>query len=221
MQDVRALIFDMDGVLVDSEPLHLAAYQELFHPHGIEYTEEHNQEFLGCKDIAMAHILVDRYKLSLTPADLVQNKETILARLLRQEAVMRPGVVQLLETAVALKLPCAVASSATMGTIELVVDVLGIRSYFQCLTSGDEVAHGKPAPDVFLLAAERLSVAPQHCLVVEDTFNGIKAAKAAGMYCIAIPCDATVHQDHSAADLNLRSLEEVCLESLICTAQPG
>lgn len=218
IKDVRALIFDMDGVLVDSEPLHLAAYQELFKPHGIEYTEKHNQEFLGCKDIAMAHILVERYKLSMTPLDLVQGKEEILARMLRHEAIMRPGVVQLLESARRLNIPCAVASSATVGTIELVVEVLGIRKYFQCLNSGDQVPHGKPAPDVFLLAAERLSVAPQHCLVIEDTFNGIKAAKAAGMYCIAIPCDATMHQDHSAADLNLSSLEQVDLSEMVAVA---
>lgn len=218
IEDVRALIFDMDGVLVDSEPLHLLAYQELFSVHAIEYTEAHNQEFLGCKDIAMAEILVERWTLPFSPEQLVQNKETILARLLRSDAQMRPGVTKLLEEARALNIPCAVASSATLPTIQLVVDVLGIRQYFHHLSSGDEVEHGKPAPDVFLLAAKRLGVPPEHCLVIEDTFNGIKAAKAAGMFCIAIPCDATRHQDHSQADVNLNSLEEVSLKSLIACA---
>jgi beta-phosphoglucomutase family hydrolase len=218
IEDVRALIFDMDGVLVDSEPLHLLAYQELFSVHSIEYTEAHNQEFLGCKDIAMAHILVERWSLPYTPEQLVQNKETILARLLKSDAQIRPGVKKLLEEARALKIPCAVASSATLPTIQLVVDVLGIRQYFHHLSSGDEVEHGKPAPDVFLLAAKRLGVSPEHCLVIEDTANGIKAAKAAGMFCIAIPCDATRHQDHSQADMNLASLEEVSLKSLIACA---
>lgn len=215
IEDVRALIFDMDGVLVDSEPLHLLAYQELFGPHGIEYTEEHNREFLGCKDIAMAEILVERWALTHTPEEIVQSKENILARMLREDAKIRPGVIQLLEQAEALKIPCAVASSATLPTIQLVVDVLGIRNYFRFLTSGDEVPNGKPAPDVFLLAAQRLGVAPAHCLVIEDTFNGIKAAKAAEMFCIAIPCDATMHQDHSAADKNFHSLEEVDLRDFV------
>lgn len=218
IEDVRALIFDMDGVLVDSEPLHLLAYQELFSVHSIEYTEAHNQEFLGCKDIAMARILVERWSLPFTPEQLVQNKETILARLLKSDAQIRSGVKKLLEEARALNIPCAVASSATLPTIQLVVDVLGIRQYFHHLSSGDEVEHGKPAPDVFLLAAKRLGVSPEHCLVIEDTANGIKAAKAAGMFCIAIPCDATRHQDHSQADMNLTSLEEVSLKSLIACA---
>lgn len=219
--DVRALIFDMDGVLVDSEPLHLLAYQELFSEHAIEYTEAHNQEFLGCKDIAMAEILVKRWRLPLTADELVQTKERILARLLKYDAQIRPGVKKLLEDAQALNIPCAVASSATLPTIQLVVDVLRIRQYFHHLSSGDEVENGKPAPDVFLLAAKRLCVSTEYCLVIEDTANGIKAAKAAGMFCIAIPCEATRHQDHSHADMRLNSLEEIDLSTLIAQSPTG
>jgi beta-phosphoglucomutase-like phosphatase (HAD superfamily) len=100
-----------------------------------------------------------------------------------------------------------------MQTIELVVDTLNIRKYFHNLTSGEEVEHGKPAPDVFLLAAKRLNTPPENCLVVEDTYNGLKAARAAGMKCLVVPCEATRHQDHSAADLLLDSLEQFNLQS--------
>lgn len=212
LQGIRALIFDMDGVVVDSEPLHLLAYQELFGKHNIEFTEEHNREFLGCKDVAMAVVLIDRYGLPETPESLVLAKEAILFRLLTDQAQARPGLSTILERAKSANLPMAIASSATLPTIHLVVDRLNIRNYFRSLSSGDEVKNGKPAPDVFLLAAERLGVKPENCLVIEDTLNGIRAAKSAGMMCIAIPCEATVHQDHSLADVRLTSLLEIEFE---------
>ena len=211
---VKGLILDMDGVIVDSEPLHLLAFQELFSKHDIDYTAEHNREFLGRKDIIIAEILIERFKLPYTPKTFVENKEQILKRLIVHQSTARPGLFKILDLAKSIGLPIAVASSATMPTIQLVVDTLNIRSYFDSLTSGDEVEHGKPAPDVFLLAAKRLGLQPTQCLVVEDTLNGIKAAKAAGMHCIAIPCEATMHQDHSLADLRLTSLEEVDLVTL-------
>lgn len=212
LRDIAALIFDMDGVIVDSEPLHLLAYQEYFSNHEIEYTEEHNREFLGTKDVAMAATLIERYKLAETPENMVKAKESILLRLISEEAKPRPGLKHILESARSAGLPMAIASSATLPTIHLVVDRLGIREYFQTLTSGDEVKHGKPAPDVFLLAAKRLGALPEKCLVIEDTLNGIRAAKAATMQCVAIPCEATMYQDHSHADVRLVSLEQISFE---------
>ncbi|MBY0356956.1 MAG: HAD family phosphatase [Candidatus Obscuribacterales bacterium] len=212
---IKALIFDMDGVIVDSEPLHLKAYQEFFSAYGIGYKQEENQQFLGCKDIAIADILIKRYNLPLGPKELVQNKEQILCRLLRTDAQPRPGLKRILQEATNLKVPMAVASSATMPAIELVMEVLQVRNYFHHLSSGDEVPNGKPAPDVFLLAAKRLGVQPADCLVIEDTLNGIKAAKAAGMHCLSIPCAETKHQDHSLADMHLSSLEELDLKGLL------
>jgi HAD superfamily hydrolase (TIGR01509 family) len=211
---VKGLILDMDGVIVDSEPLHLLAFQELFTKHGIGYTAEHNREFLGRKDIVIADILIKRFLLPETAEEFVENKESILKRLIVEQGAARPGLMKILELAKSLGLPMAVASSATMPTIHLVVDTLKIRPYFVSLTSGDEVEHGKPAPDVFLLAAKRLGIEPKDCLVIEDTLNGIKAAKAAGMHCIGIPCEATMHQDHSLADMQLKSLDEVDLQTL-------
>jgi HAD superfamily hydrolase (TIGR01509 family) len=203
----------MDGVLVDSEPLHLLAFQELMRQFGVEFTAEDNHEFLGRTDLSLAQHTAAKHGLKETPENIVQRKEDILARLIKEQAKARPGVMELLETAKQVSLPMAVASSATMQTIELVVDTLNIRKYFHNLTSGEEVEHGKPAPDVFLLAAKRLNTAPENCLVVEDTYNGLKAARAAGMKCLVVPCEATRHQDHSAADLLLDSLEQFNLQS--------
>ena len=212
---IKALIFDMDGVIVDSEPLHLLAYQELFAAYNLPFTEDENREFLGRKDIEMAVVLIERFKLPLSPVQLVEMKERILARLLSEQSKARPGLYGILETARTNNVAMAVASSATLPTIELVVRTLNLQKYFHNLSSGDEVAHGKPAPDVFLLAARRLGVDPAHCLVVEDTINGVRAALSGGMFCVAIPCDATRHQDHSEADLVLQSLAELDLPSML------
>lgn len=215
MSQIAALIFDMDGVIIDSEPLHLRACQIFLAGHNYEYTEEMNKQFLGRKDIEIAQILIEKLKIPHTPISFVNAKEEILWQLLKEQSQARPGLYDLLDLAKAKNLAMAVASSATMPTIELVVDTLNIRHYFQTLTSGDEVKRGKPEPDVFLLAAKRLGIEPKNCCVIEDTTNGIKAAKAAGMYCIAIPCDATAHQDHSQADIRLNSLAQINLKSLV------
>jgi HAD superfamily hydrolase (TIGR01509 family) len=198
----------MDGTLVDSEPLHLLAYQQLTEKFGGTYTEDDNREFLGRKDADVCRALVARLNINLTAEQVVARKEELLTKLL-QDAQPRPGVMAVLDKAHNLGIPMAIASSATMPTIELVVDILKIRLYFKSLTSGDEVAHGKPEPDVFLLASQRLQVKAEDCLVIEDTINGIKAAKAAGMTCLAIPCEATRHQDHSQADVQMESLEQL------------
>jgi len=218
VKGVKAIVFDMDGVLIDSEPLHLLAYQKYLANFALTFGEDDNHNFLGMKDLDCAKHLIKRYQLEMTALEFVGQKEKVLHELFNEQLKVQPGVFKTLEKAHQLKLPTAIASSATMPTIELVVELTRTSHYFQYLCSGDEVQNGKPAPDVFLLAAERLGVKPSECLVIEDTYNGVCAAKAAGMMCIAIPCQATKHQDFAHADLVLASMEEVKLEELI---QPG
>lgn len=215
VKGVKALVFDMDGVLIDSEPLHLIAYQRYLADFGLTFLEEDNHNFLGMKDLDCAKHLLERHKLEMTAIEFVERKEAVLHQLFKEQLQVQPGVRQTLQKAFELQIPTVIASSATMPTIELVVELTGIRKYFRHLCSGDEVPNGKPAPDVFLLAAERLGEKPSECLVIEDTFNGVCAAKAAGMMCIAIPCQATRHQDFAHADLVLSSMEEVNLEELV------
>lgn len=214
-RSITALIFDMDGVLVDSEPLHLSSFQELLEGFEIPWGIEQNQQYLGRKDIEIAAEIIEKNGLDLTPSDLVEGKEELFHKLVKSNARPQPGVMELLKLAREMKMPTAVASSATIPSIKLIVETLGLRDYFDNLTSGDEVKRGKPAPDVFLLAAEKLSVPPAQCLVIEDTDAGVQAAKAAGMVCVAVPCDATRHQKHLLADARLNSLSEFNLKDWV------
>lgn len=211
---LKAIIFDMDGVLVDSEPLHLLAVQTLLGRYGVSFGEEENKEFLGRKDLLIAQALIARHSLNLSDEEFIDIKEDILSSLIRKQAVVRPGVHEVLSSAQALAVPMAVASSATMRTIKLVVETLSIGHFFQLLCSGEDVTNGKPAPDIFLLAAKGLSVAPELCMVIEDGLPGLTGARAAGMYCVSIPCAATAYQDHSLADLRLASLEDLRVDEI-------
>lgn len=214
---VKAIIFDMDGVLLDSEPLHLKAYQLFLQNFGITFTEEDNRPFLGRKDLELATHLISQHGIEMNPLELVDEKEKLMATLISAGISPMPGVVKVLQDAESLKISCGIASSATLPTIKSIVDALHISRYFQALTSGDEVENGKPAPDVYLLAAARLGVKPNQCLVIEDSQNGVSAAKAANMHCVAIPCATTQHQDHSRADKILDTLESLNLSAWVKT----
>jgi HAD superfamily hydrolase (TIGR01509 family) len=207
MSAITAVIFDMDGVLIDSEPLHLRATQSALGHRSASYTERDNRAFFGATDADLFRILRILFNLGPTTEELIAAKHRRLLDLIRAEGRPRPGVPavprHLHETGFVL----ALVSASARPIIHAVLETLGLDASFPIVVSGDEVPRGKPAPDGFLMAARRLSVAPEACLVVEDSRNGVLAGKAAGMTVAAIPCPATNHEDFSSADLVLPSLD--------------
>jgi len=197
----------MDGVLVDSEPLHLRATQAALGARGTSYTERDNRAFFGATDVEMFRVLRILFDLPQPTPALVEAKTAHLIALIRAEARPLPGVPAVPSWLRNSGLRLALASSSRRPVIQEVLETLGLDGIFEAVVSGDEVARGKPAPDGFLMAARRLGVEPDRCLVVEDSRNGVLAGKAAGMTVAAIPCPATSHDDFSAADLVLPSLE--------------
>lgn len=208
---VSAVLWDMDGTLTDSEPLHFRAYQKWLAQFGIAFTEADYRQFLGATDLALCETLIALHKLSISAHQMCAEKEVLYAEIVKGEVALRPGVKRVLDVLSTNKMKTAVASSATKAAIDLMLGALQIKDYFQAIASGEEVAQSKPAPDVFLLGAKRLNVEPANCLVVEDSINGIRAAKAAGMSCLAVPCDWTRYQDHSSADFRLGSLADLTI----------
>jgi|SRR5215510_5753742 len=204
-----ALIFDMDGVLVDSEPLGMEAMRHVLAPYGVGYTEADNNEFLGRTTPESCRILKCRHGLGADEADLARAYVLHLLALIREAPRPMPGIPDVLLTLGHAGYRLALASSAEPEVIDAHTVGLDIARLFEIAVSGIEVAQGKPAPDVFLETARRLGVRPGQCLVIEDSRNGLLAAKAAGMRCAVIPCAATRHQDFSEADYRLGGLTEL------------
>jgi HAD superfamily hydrolase (TIGR01509 family) len=204
-----AVIFDMDGVLVDSEPLHVEATRRLLATYGVVYSEAENEEFIGFTDLEIFATLRIRHGLVPSTEELARRFASGLIGLLEREAVPRPGVPAVLETLQRSGYRLALASSSTPEVIAATLRALRIERYFPIVVSSVEVGRGKPAPDVFLAAASRLGLPPSRCLVVEDSRNGVLAARRAGMACIAVPCATTRHQDFAEADLVLGTLDEL------------
>jgi HAD superfamily hydrolase (TIGR01549 family) len=186
MKNFSAIIFDMDGVLVNSEPVHDRAWRALFtelnlaHNHGIVFAD-----YIGRSDRMLLRDLIERHKLTYSTDELIQRKLRHLLKMLRDHRIEFQDLNKILPV-LASRYKLAVATSAPHVAIDVVMEVTGFRHYFQTLVSRDDVAAGKPDPGVYLLAAKRLGVAAADCCAIEDSPAGIEAAKAAGMTCIAL-----------------------------------
>jgi HAD superfamily hydrolase (TIGR01549 family) len=186
MKNFSAVIFDMDGVLVNSEPVHDRAWRALFtelnlaHNHGIVFAD-----YIGRSDRMLLRDLIERHKLTYSTDELIQRKLRHLLKMLRDHRIEFQDLNKILPV-LASRYKLAVATSAPHVAIDVVMEVTGFRHYFQTLVSRDDVAAGKPDPGVYLLAAKRLGVAAADCCAIEDSPAGIEAAKAAGMTCIAL-----------------------------------
>jgi len=205
----QAVVFDMDGVLLDSEPIGYEAMRLVMRAQGAPYDEAENDEFVGRTTPESFRILRDRRGLRTGIDELVRQFCEAKIRLINESARPLPGVPEVLERVRAAGYRLALASSAEIPVIAATVETLGLAGCFELRVSGEEVPRGKPAPDVFLEAARRLAVAPRDCLVVEDSRNGLLAARAAGMRCAVVPCSATLGHDFTEADYRLRTLPDL------------
>jgi putative hydrolase of the HAD superfamily len=209
---ISTVIFDLDGLLADTERLHCRAYQLAFGERGIELgTGEYAEHWIRHgKGIVE---WVDQQGLTFDPHELRKRKSQHYLNLL--ESSLRPmdGALELLDFLHG-KFRIALASSSYRDAIDGVLAGLRIASYFEVVVSGWDVAKVKPAPDIFLLAARALRVDPTECLVFEDAEKGVIAADRAGMRCIAVPNDFTRHHDFSKATRICASLREINIELL-------
>jgi HAD superfamily hydrolase (TIGR01509 family) len=204
-----ALIFDMDGVLVDSEAFGFEAMRQVMARYRLPYSEEENAEFLGRTTLESCRILERRHGLPDPAEALADVYVEGMLELIARGPIAMPGVPEVLHRVRAAGYRLALASSAEVRVIEANLEALAIVGLFEAVISGAQVPRGKPAPDVFLAAAARLGVPASDCLVVEDSRNGLLAAKAAGMRCAVVPCAYTRHQDFREADHHLAALPDL------------
>jgi putative hydrolase of the HAD superfamily len=213
-QAVEALVFDLDGTIADTESVEYDAIRLVWADHGLEYPIERWTHVVGqswspawiselvaeapaAVDAETAHALKRRYH------------DGLLAAL-----VLRPGVAALISDASAAGIPLAVASNSDSAWVEHVLEQLGLLSKFVAVTTIDHVAQGKPHPEPFLAACERVGARPEKAVAFEDSATGVASAVAAGLFTVACPGPLTSGHDISAADLVVASLEEVTLPGL-------
>lgn len=181
-----AFIFDMDGTIIDNIRFHLQAWSDFLSSLGVEMTEaeldRHNHGTIG----EVLRRICGEHLSEADVLELGERKESRYRELYRPHLRLIAGLPSFLEEAKQLGIPMALATSAAAPNIDFVLDGLGIRSYFQACVGGDDVEFGKPHPETFLKAAQRLGYPPAQCLVFEDTLSGIAAAEQAGMKVIAI-----------------------------------
>lgn len=210
---LEAVIWDMDGVIADTGPYHLQAWQYVFRKRGVNYTAEDFQRSFGQRnDTIIRKTLGDG--LSQTDVEAIANeKEENYRQRVTGNIKALPGAIMLIKTLKERGVKLAVASSAPPENIRLILSGLGIEGQFDAVVWGREVSEGKPSPQAFLLAAKRLGIQPRDCAVIEDAVAGVSAAKRAGMKCVAV---TNTHPRASLkeADMAVDSLEEVTVDTL-------
>ena len=215
---IEAIIFDMDGTLVDTEPFNTEIERRQFRLNKIVISEENHQKYLGVASDAMWKEIAEQHNLRIPVEELIEQNHLESIRYFTEieKIPVMPGLVDLLEKLQDKKYPMAVASSSTPEIIDLILDKTNLKNYFQVIVSAEQAGKSKPEPDVFILAAEKLGIQPANCLVVEDSENGIKAALAAGMTCVAYQSPGADPQKQKEADAviqNYPQLERIIIES--------
>ena len=180
-------IFDLDGTLIDSMPVHYRAWDAAMHQFGLREPLDENFFYSlgGVPTLQVAALIAERYGLQADPQAVFHVKEQLFVELLSHAPLIEPTVAFL--RSVAATTPCAVASGGPRAIVHHSLRLSGLAGYFRAIVSADDVVHGKPAPDMFLLAASILHVPADQCLVFEDAEPGMRAARAAGMQVVHVP----------------------------------
>jgi len=206
---LKAVIFDMDGVIVDSEPLHIRAEHQTFAGFGLKLEDEEFFEYMGRTPRILLQGIIDKYHLDTSADALYPVHMRNLKTLYQSGVLLMKGAMPLIEELSAAGIRLALASSSDQVLIDTVLDKFDLKSYFHVVVSGQHVARIKPHPDIFLMAARHLNLPPADCLVIEDSTNGIRAARAAGMACVGFRSPNSHNQTYDIADRVVDSLSEL------------
>jgi HAD superfamily hydrolase (TIGR01509 family) len=210
----RCVIFDMDGVVSDSEPLHHVAERQLMVPYGVHLSQEQLESHTGMGLTTMLERFRCEFRLDVPIHTLATQHNQNLVNLFREQVEPIPHALDLIRDLYRSNLALAVGSSSNRGLIELVLEKFEILHYFKAVVSGQDVPKGKPNPDIFLEIAGRLHLDPSACVVIEDSRNGVTAAKTAGMACIGFRSPNSPRQDLSAADWIVHDLSEISIKTI-------
>lgn len=208
---LKAVLFDMDGVIVDTEPLHRKAYFQLFDDLEIEVSEELYTSFTGSSTKKVCNTLIENYQLSHSHEELAIVKRKYFKDYFYNDADFNllPGVKSLIENYFENDIKLVLASSASMITIDMVFEKFDLEKYFIGKISGADLKESKPHPEIFLIAAEIAKESKENCMVIEDSTNGIIAAHSAGIFCTAYKSEHSVGQNYEKANLVISDFSEI------------
>ncbi len=206
---IQAIIFDLDGLMVDSEPLARDAWRRFLASQGHTLTEDSFSAMLGLRLMDSAKYIKERYQLAQTIEEIAERRLELFLASLPGNLQPMPGLEELLRAVDVRGLRRAVATSSPGIYAPVALREIGAAEGFETIITGDMVAHGKPAPDIYLAAAAALDLPPAACMALEDSPNGVKAAKAAGMRCVAVPDELSTDLDLDGADTIFPSLAVV------------
>jgi HAD superfamily hydrolase (TIGR01509 family) len=212
---VRAVVFDLDGVIIDSEQVWEEVRRGYVAEHGREFLPDTQQRLMGMSTPEWARYLAEDVGVGLPPERVAADVLDRMAERYRARVPLIPGAVDAVHR-IAARFPVALASSSARALIDRVLESAGLTGLFRTTLSTEEVPRGKPAPDVFRVAAERLAVDPTECAAIEDSSNGLRAAAAAGMAVICVPHGVYPPAEDALArtDLVVKSLDELTVEAI-------
>jgi HAD superfamily hydrolase (TIGR01509 family) len=206
---IQAVVFDMDGLMIDSEPLHKEAWRATLRRFGHEMNEALFARLMGLRISEDAVLLREHFHLSASAEALARQRNDLFLASLPGRVEAMPGLRELMAEIGRRRLRCALATSGECRYVDTAMRELKLDGVFDAMVVAEDVTRGKPSPDVYLLVAQRLGLPPARCLVLEDAPNGVRAAKSAGMKCVAVPNDMTRSLDLAGTDAILPSLVAV------------
>jgi beta-phosphoglucomutase len=208
---IRTVIFDMDGVIIDTEPIHHHAFFTQFTELGITVSDDLYASFLGSSTRNVFQQLKQKFNLPQEVTELLQRKRELFNQAFDEDAGLDllPGVRPLIEDLQRHGVQMVLASSASKATITRVFNRFGLAPYFSHTVSGEDFAQSKPDPAIFLHAAELAETPVSECIVIEDSANGVAAAKAGGIYCIGYASPHSAGQDLRLADRVIQDFSEL------------
>ncbi len=204
----RAVVFDLDGVLWDGEPLYLEAFNVVLRPLGQEVTAPEYEQIIGSSVEAAWEWVIDRFKLTGPPEQFYAAYDGAVLELLAQPVEPLPGVRETIARLKSIPVPVGLASASLRQWVDATLAGIGLSGEFETTVSASEVERAKPAPDMYLKAAEKLGVPAAECIAVEDTRTGVASARAAGMYVVQLRAASTALPPIEEADAVIESYAE-------------
>lgn len=213
---IKAILFDMDGVIIDSEPIHRKAFYKAFKKLNIRVPEAVYESFTGQSTINVCQKLCKMYQPNISPEDFVKLKRTLYYDIFDNDPTVHliNGVLELIKNYAQNGLKLVVASSAAMESIHKVFERFELNRYFIGKISGADLKESKPNPEIFIKAAEMTGFSKKECMVIEDSTNGIQAAHSANIFCIAFKSPHSKNQDYSKAKVTIDNFKDIYFDKL-------